>query len=100
MFVVLKQQTWELMEEIRQNNLNLKSPVSVHLLIFCSCIAHVENVAQDFVAVEAEAEGAEGQEELYQELDVAEPAEEQVLEDNFINSVSQQGKPRFTDPMS
>ena len=70
----------------------------VHLLISCSCIAHVENIAQDFVAVEAEAEGAEGQEELYQELEVAEPAEEQVLEANFTNSVSQQGKPRFINP--
>ena len=67
----------------------------VHLLIFCSCIVHVENVAQDFVAIEVEAEGAEGQEELYQELEVAEPAEEQDLEANFTNSVSQPGKPRF-----
>ena len=71
----------------------------VHLLIFCSCIVHVENVAQDFVVVEVEAEGAEGQEELYQELEVVEPAEEQVLEANFTNSVSQQGKPRFIDPI-
>ena len=46
----------------------------VHLVIFCCCIVHVENVAQDFVAVEAE---AEGQEELYQELEVADGAEEQ-----------------------
>ena len=67
----------------------------VHLLISGSCIAHVENVAQDFVAVEAEAEGAEGQEELFQELEVAEPAEELVLEANFTNSVSQQGKHRI-----
>src|SRR6266508_1398277 len=82
------------MKEILQTTtLNLKSPVPVHLLISCSCIAHVENVAQDFVAVEAEAEGAEGQEELYQELEVAEPAEEQALEANFTNSVSQQDKP-------
>ena len=60
---------------------------------------HVENVAQDFVAAEVEEEGAEGQEELYQELEVAEPAEEQVLEANFTNSKSQPGKPRFIDPI-
>ena len=65
-----------------------------------SCIVHVENVAQDCVAIEVEAAEAEGQEELYQELEVAEPAEEQALEANFTNSVSQQGKPRFIDPMS
>ena len=64
----------------------------VHLLIFCSCIAHVENVAQDFVVVEAKAEGAEGQEELYQELEVADGAEEQTVEPNFTNSESQPGK--------
>ena len=71
----------------------------VHLLIFCSCIVHVENVAQDFVAVEAEAEGAEGQEELYQELEVAGGAEEQAVEPNFTNSESQPGKLRFIDPI-
>ena len=60
-----------------------------------SCIVHVENIAQDFIGAEVEAEGAEGQEELYQELEVAEPAEEQDLGANFTNSVSQQGKPRF-----
>ena len=60
---------------------------------------HVEDVTQDFVATEVEAEGAEGQEELYQELEVAEPAEEQVLEANFTNFESQPGKPRFIDPI-
>ena len=63
----------------------------MHLLIFCSCIVHVENVAQDFVAVEAE---AEVQEELYQELEVADGAEEQAVEPNFTNSESQPGKHR------
>ena len=67
----------------------------VHLLIFCSCIAHVENVAQDFVAVEAEAEGAEGQEELYQEFEAADQAKEQFPVSNLTNSVSQPGKHRF-----
>ena len=56
---------------------------------------HVKDVTQDFVAAEVEAEGAEGQEELYQELEVAEPAEEQVLEANLTNSESQPGKHRF-----
>ena len=65
-----------------------------------SCIVHVENVAQDFVAVEVEAEGAEGQEELYRELEVAEPAEEQFPETDFANSCPQQGKPRFIYPVS
>ena len=70
-------------------------------LCICSnfCILHVENIAQDFVAAEVEAEGAEGQEELYQELEVAEPAEEQALEANFTNFESQPGKPRFIDPI-
>ena len=72
----------------------------VHLLIFCSCIVHVENVAQDFVAVEAEAEGAEGQEELYPELEAVEPVEEPAPEANFPNSFSQPGKPRFINPVS
>ena len=66
----------------------------VHLLIFCSCIVHVENVAQDFVVVEAEAEGEEGQEELYQELEVRDGAEEQAVEPNFTNSESHLGKHR------
>ena len=59
----------------------------------CSCIVHVENVDQEFIAVEEEA-GAEGQEEL-QEYEVADPAEEPAPEANFANSESQQGKPRF-----
>src|SRR6266508_1050336 len=82
------------MKYFRQTTLNLKSPVPVHLLIFCSCIVHVENVAQDFVAVEAEAEGAEGQEELYQELEVPDGAEEQAVQPNFANSELQTGKHR------
>ena len=63
-----------------------------------SCIAHVENVAQDFVAVEVEEEGAEGQEELYQELEVAEPVEEPFSASDLANSESQRGKPRFINP--
>ena len=64
----------------------------MHLFIFCSCIVHVENVAQDLVAVEAE--GAEGQEELYPELEAVEPVEELAPEANFPNSFSQPGKHR------
>ena len=71
----------------------------VHLLIFYSCIPHVENVAQDFIAVEAEAEGAEGQEELYQEFEAADQAEEQFPVSDLTNSESQPGKPRFIDPI-
>ena len=56
---------------------------------------HVENVAQEYVAVEAEEAGAEGQEEQPQEFEVADPAKEQVLEANIANSVPQQGKHRF-----
>ena len=59
---------------------------------------HVENVAQEFIAVEVEEAGAEGQEEQPQEFEVAEPAEEQALEANFANSDSQPGKPRFIYP--
>ena len=56
---------------------------------------HVENVAQEYVAIEAEEAGAEGQEEQSQEFEVAEPAEEQFVEPNFANSDSQPGKHRF-----
>ena len=54
-----------------------------------SCIAHVENVAQDLVAAEVEEEGEEGQEELYQELEVAEPVEEPFSVSDLANSESQ-----------
>ena len=60
-----------------------------------SCILHVENVAQEYVAVEVEEAGAEDQEEQPQEFEVADGVEEQVLEADFANPVSQQGKPRF-----
>ena len=61
-----------------------------------SCIVHVENVVQELVA--AEAEGAEGQEELYQEPEVAEPVEEPFSVSDLANSESQPGKPRFINP--
>ena len=59
---------------------------------------HVENVAQDSVAAEVEEEGAEGKEELYQELEVAEPVEEPFSISDLANSESQPGKPRFINP--
>ena len=66
----------------------------VHLLMH-SCILHVENVGQDLVAAEVEEAGAEGQEQLLQEFEVADQVEEQVLEPNFANPDLQQGKHRF-----
>ena len=68
----------------------------VHLLI--SAFLHVENVAQEFIAIEVEEAGAEGQEEQPQEFEVVDPAEEQDPEANFANSDSQPGKPRFIYP--
>ena len=58
---------------------------------------HVENVARDPPTIEAEAEAeVEYQEEQQsQEFEVAEQVEEQVLETNFANTESQQGKHRF-----
>ena len=48
--------------------------------------------------IEVEETEEEIQEEQPQEFKVAD--EEQVLETDFANSFSQQGKPRFIDPMS
>ena len=62
---------------------------------------HVENVAQEYVAVEVEdPAGTEGQEEQPQEFGVADPFGEQepVPEFNFANPESQPGKPRFINP--
>ena len=64
----------------------------VHQLLFCSCIVHVEHVAQDLVVIEAEE--AEGQEELYPESEAVEPVEEPALEANSANSFTQPGKHR------
>jgi len=64
-----------------------------------SCILHVENVDQEYVAVEEEAAAAEDQEEQQlQELEVVEPAEEQDPSD-YTNPDPQPGKPRFIDPI-
>ena len=62
-----------------------------------SCIPvflHLENVGQDLVVAEVEAEEAEAQEEQQlQESKVAE--EDQVNTTDFTNPNLQQGKPRF-----
>ena len=60
-----------------------------------SCILHVEPVAQDYVAVEAEAAEVEVQEEL-QELEAAEQVEEQEFD--LANPDQQPGKHRFIYP--
>ena len=67
----------------------------MHQLMFCSCIAHVEHVAQDLVVVE----GAEGQEELYPESEAVEPVEELAPEANLANPESEPGKLWFIDPI-
>src|SRR6266540_5945245 len=59
---------------------------------------HVESVAQEYVAVEAEEPGAEGQEEQLLEFEAVEPVEEQFPVSDLANSVSQQGKHRFIYP--
>ena len=62
-----------------------------------SCIPHVEPVAQDYVAVEAEAAEVEVQEEL-QELEAAEQVEEQEFD--LANLDPQPGKHRkHSNPM-
>ena len=66
----------------------------MHLLIHVLAFFHIENVAKEYVAVEAEEAGAEGQEEQ-QEFEVSEQVENQVHETDFANSDPQQGKHRF-----
>jgi len=66
----------------------------MHVLAFC----HVENVARNQQAIEAvQVEEAEEvyQEQQQQEFEVADQAEEQVLESNCANPDLQQGKHRF-----
>ena len=57
-----------------------------------SCILHIEPVAQDYVAEEAEASEVEVHEEL-QELEAAEQIEEQEFD--LANPDQQPGKHRF-----
>ena len=66
-------------------------------MCICLCIPaflHVENIGQDLVVAEVEAEEVEAQEEQQlQESEVAE--EDQVTATDFANPDLQQGKPRF-----
>ena len=61
------------------------------MLILHACILHVEPVAQNYVAEEAEASEVEVQEEL-QELEAAEQVEEQEFD--LTNPDQQPGKHR------
>ena len=65
----------------------------MHILIclYFSCILHIDPVAQDCVAEEAEASEVEVQEEL-QELEAAEQVEEQEFD--LTNTDQQPGKHR------
>ena len=64
-----------------------------------SCTAHVEHVGQDHTATEVgEAEEVHQEEEQQQQY-VGED-QEQALEQNLTDSFSQQGKPRFINPIS
>ncbi len=58
-----------------------------------SCILHVENVDQEYVAVEEEAAAEDQEEQQLQELEVVEPAEEQDPSD-YTNPDPQPGKHR------
>ena len=62
-----------------------------------SCILHVEPVAQDCIAEEAESSEVEVQEEL-QELEAAEPVEEQDPVFDLANPDPQPSKHRFIYP--
>src|SRR5437868_11361361 len=82
------------MKEILQTKyLNLKSAIACAYsdMLAYSCIVHVEPVAQDYVAVEAEAAEVEVQEEL-QELEAAEQVEDQEFD--LVNPDPQPGKHR------
>ena len=56
---------------------------------------HVENVAKEYVAVDVKEIEEVFQGEQPQEFEVADPTEGQVLETDFANPNSQQGKSRF-----
>ena len=74
----------------------------MHLLLF-TCISaflhHVENIALEHVAAEAEDPEEVNQEEQLQEFEAAEQVEELAPEANFPNSFSQPGKLWFIDPL-
>src|SRR5438128_11090570 len=61
-----------------------------------SCILHVENVDQEYVAVEEEAAAEDQEGQQLQELEAVEPVEEQEFE--LANPDQQPGKHRFIHP--
>ena len=63
-----------------------------------SCILHVENVDQEYVAVEEESAAEDQEEQQLQELEAVDQVEEQDPSD-FTNSDQQPGKLRFIDPI-
>ena len=66
-----------------------------------SCILHVEPVAQDYIAVEEEAAAEDQEEQQLQELEAAEPAEEQDPVFDLTNPDQQPGKHRkHSNPVS
>src|SRR5947207_15993430 len=61
-----------------------------------SCILHVENVDQEYVAVEEEAAAEDKEGQQLQELEAVEPVEEQEFD--LANPDQQPGKHRFIYP--
>ncbi len=61
-----------------------------------SCILHVENVDQEYVAVEEEAAAEDQEGQQLQELEAIEPVEEQEFD--LANPDQQPGKHRFIYP--
>ena len=66
-----------------------------HMLAY-SCILHVENVDQEYVAVEEEAAAEDQEGQQLQELEAVEPVEEQEFD--LANPDQQPGKHRFIYP--
>jgi len=87
------------MKEILQtkylnHKINLACAYS-HMLAY-SCILHVENVDQEYVAVEEEAAAEDQEGQQLQELEAVEPVEEQEFD--LANPDQQPGKHRFIYP--
>src|SRR6266540_2265215 len=61
-----------------------------------SCILHVENIDQEYVAVEEEAAAEDQEGQQLQELEAVEPVEEQEFD--LANPNQQPGKHRFIYP--
>src|SRR5437762_9470443 len=90
------------MKEILQtkylnHKINLACAYS-HMLAY-SCILHVENVDQEYVAVEEEAAAEDQEEQQLQELEVVEPAEEQDPSD-YTNPTRSQASTGSINPVS